>query len=543
MILAMVLGGMLVIRQANAQFSPGDLSRAHMQLEGTGNCAQCHEVGKEISGSKCMSCHTEIRNEIDSKHGYHFTTSMKQCVACHKEHLGRDVQTILFDKDTLDHRMTGFALTGKHIKTQCEQCHSTKNIKNLQIMSMVLKSNRKTFMGLSAGCVSCHEDRHRGTVGVECQSCHTTNAWSPASNFNHSKTKFALTGKHSTVQCAKCHSEISPTTTERPIILSTKSFADCKPCHESPHKEKFSGQECRSCHSADGWSVLISQKFDHNLTGFKLVGRHATVKCQQCHKNQPGVPFAKAFRIPHEKCTDCHSDYHAGEFLKTYNNDCSKCHTPDSFSPSTFTLEEHSHKRFVVTGAHTATPCISCHTKAEERRVFHFASIKCESCHKDRHGGQFTKLMTDQSCAKCHSTVTWTSMSFDHSTTSFQLVGKHSTAKCEGCHKPGRVNGGTMVQYRGVKTGCESCHPDAHAAQFASNSITSCSNCHSPDGWQLLRFNHDTQSTFALSGAHKKTECRSCHHEELIAGRRTMRFKPLSNKCESCHKSGSIGNG
>ena len=47
--------------RASAQFSPGELSRSHQKLEGAQNCTQCHEIGKEISGQKCLGCHEEIK--------------------------------------------------------------------------------------------------------------------------------------------------------------------------------------------------------------------------------------------------------------------------------------------------------------------------------------------------------------------------------------------------------------------------------------------------------------------------------------------------
>ncbi len=51
-----------------AQISPGDLSRAHQNLEGIANCQQCHETGRELSGAKCLACHTEIKAQVDAKH-------------------------------------------------------------------------------------------------------------------------------------------------------------------------------------------------------------------------------------------------------------------------------------------------------------------------------------------------------------------------------------------------------------------------------------------------------------------------------------------
>ena len=118
-------------QSAYAQFSPGELTKFHRQLEGSQSCTQCHELGKEISGKKCMDCHTEIQQSIGQKHGYHFTNASQACVTCHKEHLGRDAKTVLFEENNFDHNKTGFTLTGKHTSAACKDCHTVNNIKDI----------------------------------------------------------------------------------------------------------------------------------------------------------------------------------------------------------------------------------------------------------------------------------------------------------------------------------------------------------------------------------------------------------------------------
>jgi len=535
---------LLQVESGYAQFSPGELSRPHQQLEGIERCAQCHEVGREISGVKCLTCHAEIKTMIEAKRGFHYLVSSKNCVACHKEHLGRDARTVLFSSDRFDHSQTGYALTGKHASTRCDNCHATKNISAPLVREIVSRTNRKTYLGLSSTCISCHEDRHRGAAGTECQSCHTTTAWLPASAFDHSRTKYPLTGKHISVPCAKCHGEYAVGNKEPPPILPIRSFADCMPCHGSPHKEKFASQLCNSCHSTDGWLMKPGEKFDHKLTGFVLAGKHASLQCQQCHKSKEEKSFSSTFRLRHSRCTDCHRDYHEGEFQKNYGGDCAKCHTEQSFQSSTFSWLQHKRSRFALDGAHGAVPCLGCHKKSSNSRMmFHFASLRCESCHKDAHGGQFSEVMAEQSCGRCHSTSEWRLRKFDHSMTRFVLAGKHALAECESCHKPKIFNGVSVIQYRGTETDCQSCHTDAHAGQFAHEGKTRCIACHTAEGWRSLVFDHNTQSVFTLTGGHRKVECRACHHQEQIAGEKIRRFKPLSAQCESCHAKGGDGNG
>jgi hypothetical protein len=528
--------GLLLASTARGQFSPGELSQAHQQLEGIQHCGQCHEVGSEISGKKCLTCHTEIGTGLETQRGFHFTVSSKKCIACHKEHLGRDAQTVLFDKGTFDHTMTGFERTGKHATIRCEDCHARKNFKSPEVLTMVARANRATYLGLNSACISCHNDRHRGTVGVECQSCHTSSAWSPASRFDHTKTEFRLAGKHASVQCSKCHKRSSQSDKDRLFNLATEDYQDCTPCHSSPHNQKFAQQSCASCHSPQDWRVMWRQQFDHNLTSFKLVGRHAMLLCQQCHKGATKTSFANAFKIAHAQCVDCHADYHRGEFSKKYGNDCQKCHTQWTFQQSTFPLTAHNETRFPLTGAHAATLCAKCHAATQDGRwSFHFLGLQCETCHKDNHGGQFGSSTNGGGCDRCHTTEDWHVRRFDHSKTRFTLDGKHAVTQCQDCHKRTRSSGTEVVQYRGLNTECESCHREVHAGQFAVNGASQCQSCHTPQKWTLLVFDHNVQSTFRLTGAHKKVPCRECHHEEKQGGATFVRFKPVPSKCETCH--------
>lgn len=531
-------------RGSFAQFSPGELSRAHRQLEGMNNCLQCHETGKEISGRKCLTCHNEIRSALERKRGFHFNVSSQPCVSCHKEHLGRDAQTVVFDRTTFDHARTGFVRTGKHGTIRCEECHTTKLLQDAAVKALVQKTGRETFLGLGTACINCHEDRHAKTVRTECQSCHSTSAWSPAPTFDHSQTDFALTGKHATVVCSKCHTSLERKETGRPVLFATKSFGDCAPCHASPHSASFSQQSCRSCHSTEGWNVRTSAgRFNHDLTAFPLVGKHAVVACEKCHKTGTSRS-GSSLKLAHNACRDCHVDPHRGDFLVRFNSRCESCHTPFGFVPATFTVAAHGSARFPLTGAHAAVLCEDCHVRGDDgRRVFRFVDVRCEVCHRDRHGGQFAQEMKERSCDACHSTTDWRPETFDHAKTKFPLGGKHASVTCAACHRVKKVGGFDVAQYKGTDMRCESCHEDRHVSQFAINGSTDCGRCHQAQGWTNLLFDHNTQSTFALTGAHVRVPCRQCHREERRGGTTFVRFKPMRSTCESCHAPGSIRNG
>jgi len=91
-------------------------------------------------------------------------------------------------------------------------------------------------------CYTCHSDKWLSTVALAltdssvpnhltagfvtatCASCHTTSSWLGAV-FNHSATRFPLTGAHHTVACNLCH------------LSSTPPPLDCASCHNAQWPE------------------------------------------------------------------------------------------------------------------------------------------------------------------------------------------------------------------------------------------------------------------------------------------------------------------
>ena len=535
-----LLGLWAATGRTSAQFSPGDLTRAHQNLEGSQNCVKCHEVGKEISGEKCLGCHTEIRKLRDGRCGYHSAVASQPCVSCHKDHLGREAKTVLFQEKTFDHNQSGFPLIGKHQSVKCADCHNDKDIRDAVVKEKLASFSHMTYLGLDPACSSCHADPHKGRFRQECSSCHTPVAWAQVRSFDHSTAQFPLEGLHGQVVCNKCHLAFIHGKPTEQVDFTTKAFNDCTPCHQSPHRSTLGGQNCKTCHVPRGWDGAMNKPFDHGMTSYKLHGRHTSLRCEQCHRIAEKNDFRGTFLLAFKKCTDCHADKHNGEFARSYNNDCALCHNEDSYRPSTFTLVRHNETRFELTGAHVATLCSSCHLNAESaRQVFHLDRLRCESCHKDVHNGKFAASMKAASCAACHTTTQWKSAAFDHSTTRFALSGKHVGVACSACHKEEKDDP-LAPQFKKLSTDCESCHHDVHWGQFADDGKTLCNSCHSPDGWKSISFNHETQSRFSLSGGHKKVPCFSCHHEERVGDTVLIRFKPLSSTCESCHQGKNV---
>ena len=518
------------------QISPGKLSKAHEKLEGLTNCLKCHSVGKKITNDKCLSCHTEIKETIKNSHGFHFSVKDKNCAQCHKEHFGRKFKLVNFNENKFNHTTTGFELKGKHAKIKCSKCHNPKFI-----IVKKLKSKSKTYLGLNSNCLSCHEDEHRGQFAQNCTSCHSFDNWKTAKDrFDHNRARFKLTGAHRKVDCYMCHKKKYDEKTKSTfVVFKNIKFSSCSNCHTDYHNGKFG--KCVNCHSTSGWK-LLKTKFDHNLTGYKLEGKHKMLKCEKCHSKVKIIKTRKDynlnFKIKHEMCLDCHKDYHKGAFAKRKDKgDCKSCHSVNGFIPVTFTIERHNKEtRFVLIASHSTLPCSDCH-KTKKDEIFHWDELICETCHADKHGKQFADASGKTMCNDCHKPTEWKDLKFDHNKTRFKLIGKHADVNCEKCHNEKFSTAGSLfVKYRGTPVDCASCHKDIHMGQFAnSNGFVDCAKCHTPHGWKNLKFNHNRDSRFKLTGAHKNLDCFRCHKTEISNGIEFVRFKPLPVNCEGCH--------
>ena len=192
-----------------------DHNLSNFKLEGEHGeaaCEDCHQNGVFVgTPSDCYSCHQQ-----DDEHNGRFGTD---CSACHNPS----------DWDDADfhHNKSNSPLTGRHVDTPCEPCHTNVH-----------------SAGLSSTCLSCHADPvvHAGMFGTECASCHTTVAWLPA-EYNGPHV-FPINHEGAGNDCQLCH----------PGSLLTYT---CYGCHEHTesnvaveHREEgiSNYQNCIECH-------------------------------------------------------------------------------------------------------------------------------------------------------------------------------------------------------------------------------------------------------------------------------------------------------
>jgi hypothetical protein len=91
---------------------------------------------------------------------------------------------------------------------------------------------------------------------------------------------------------------------------------------------------------------------------------------------------------------------------------------------------------------------------------------------------------------------------------------------------------------------CSSCHEDIHAGQFSSAAGPSdCTRCHQTQKWVPSEFNHETQSSYKLTGAHRNVRCGLCHSETTArAGKKIVVYKGVPRECSACHQFDKTGN-
>src|SRR5206468_444701 len=68
-----------------------------------------------------------------------------------------------------------------------------------------------------------------------------------------------------------------------------------------------------------------------------------------------------------------------------------------------------------------------------------------------------------------------------------------------------------------------------------------CARCHQVSSFHEVRFDHDKDSRFPLTGKHAKAACAQCHVPDHIGGVTTIRYRPLEQSCAACHADAHAG--
>lgn len=182
-------------------------------------CSSCHQGDiYAFDDQGCIDCHSDGVDNAEFTQ-LHIQQYGMNCTTCHD---GVDRM------EDFDHQRV-FPLEGAHTELDCLVCHTDQ-----------------VFSGTPRECSQCHAepDIHAGFFGLNCQNCHSSSAWTPATLRFHN---FPLDhGGQGVVECATCHT------------VSYLTYS-CYGCHEHQpaeiQEEHFEEgislnelENCVSCH-------------------------------------------------------------------------------------------------------------------------------------------------------------------------------------------------------------------------------------------------------------------------------------------------------
>ncbi|MEW5740025.1 MAG: cytochrome c3 family protein [Myxococcota bacterium] len=444
-----------------------------------------------------------------------------------------------------------------------------------------------------ASCLSCHDEvqarvaKGAGLHGKlqgekrNCEACHHDHQGRDASlvdwggggkaGFEHKRTGWALKGGHAKLECKDCHEKRRIVWPVALKLLEVRPHTmlglptNCEACHFDEHRGQVQ-EDCAYCHDEKAWKPAPG--FNHNETDYKLVGKHAKVKCKECHptvkdEEKHGFPgpvaetFLRFADVPHQSCLDCHKDVHEGRFGLR----CQSCHTPVSWHTIKSTSQErefHEKTRFPLKGAHVDVECQACHGPwpGQSAKFKNLAFEACTDCHADAHLGQLGVKGKPPDCTTCHTVDGFSPAKYglpEHAKTKYPLEGAHAVVPCDACHqqtqalaknipravqldlkRKKRPERFSLAAFRFTKDtkACDSCHEDVHKGQFSKFS-GGCTGCHEVASFAKVTFDHTKNSRYPLEGAHAKVGCSKCHFAPKPG--LAVVYKPLETVCTACH--------
>jgi len=488
------------------------LTGGHQQVD----CSRCH-TGGQYGGTPtdCFTCHwTRSQDDV-----WRLQIG-QQCDQCHST-AGWALNVQWHHTDP----PANYSLEGVHAQQTCLTCHPSHQAQ-----------------GTTADCYACHQSDYEQAANpnhvtsgfsTNCTSCHhaTDLDWHTGSfgtGFDHSATRFPLTGRHQSTDCALCHTngQYGGTPT------------DCFTCHWSRSQDDVwrlqIGQQCDQCHNTGGWALNVHWSHGDPPANYTLQGSHAQQPCLTCHTNHQAQGTDPA-------CVACHrSDYdqttNPSHQTSGFSTNCEVCHRAAGVDWQVGGdwqgLVDHSQTAFPLTGLHQAVACDSCHLNGQ----FAGTPSDCFTCHWSRSQDDVWRLQIGQQCDQCHSTAGWTvNVQWQHTDppANYSLAGVHGQQICLTCHP--------SHQAQGTAATCDACHHTdyqnaANPNHVANNFATTCDTCHNvaDANWHAATFgsNFDhSQTRFPLTGKHQGVICSQCHTNGQYAG--------TPSDCFTCHWSRS----
>ena len=563
---------------------------------GDHSCSTCHKNGGTglppptnhiPTAAACDYCHTNFTGFKPANMDHAVPGIAGSCATCHNgSYVSVGTQGAL-------------AKTATHIPTtvQCDGCHTN-------FVAFKPSPMNHSVAGVSGSCATCHSGAYlsAGVQGAQtksathisttaqCDVCHTTSAWKPAtfthdastagkcSTCHNGTTALGKGGTHipDNRQCDTCHTSTTSFLTR--TMNHTGLTSQCSTCHGgsyiSENAQTWPGAshqggnppaQCDSCHkSTTSWATATT---DHSkFTPPVTIGGHA---CATCHKNGgSGLPPPTNHIPTSAACDYCHSNFTAfkpgtmNHSVTGIAGNCSSCHNGAYVSIGTqgALAKPASH---IPTGAQ----CDSCHAISAwlPITVYAHAGIAAGTC-STCHGGSYvnidvkpiTHVTTTASCDSCHKTTAWKPAAYTHDssatgkcstchngTTALGKGGTHipDNRQCDTCHTSYvAFTSGTTMNHTGLANQCSTCHSGSYLSENAQtwsathaggNPPAQCDTCHkSTTSWASASVDHSKFTPAVTVGGHT---CATCHKNGGTGLPPPTNHIPTTAACDYCH--------
>src|SRR6202158_3366900 len=247
--------------------------------------------------------------------------------------------------------------------------------------------------------------------------------------------------------------------------------------------------------------------------------------CASCHVNNN-------YTLNSADCYGCHQaafqstttiggtvPNHVTAGFPTTASACPTCHPITTWAAGVF---NHSSTGFPLTNSHATVACNLCHINNNYALTIAPTDCGNSGCHlttwqqtnappHSAAGNTFAVA----NCSTCHTTVSWTTATFDHSTTGFALTGMHispTPPPCASCH--------VSNNYSLNSAACYGCHLAAwQSTTTLGGAVPNHITAGFPTEFSIFPLNsnldtpqytHST-TTFPLTGPHHTVACAICH--------------------------------
>ena len=222
--------------------SPGPLSAGHAYL--ADRCGSCHQANVGVTDAQCTACHANDERLL-GRRPTAFHADIRECAACHAEHLGTNIRPVKMDHVAL--AKVGARTLERASGTDPASAETLKSLKTwlrVRVPGQLDENSTREVLD----CLGCHstKDPHLGLFGNYCALCHATTQWAVA-GFQHPSPR--------STDCAQCH-QAPPSHYMMHFDMISKKIAGQEDAKVAGCCGAVQVNQCYRCHQTTSWNDI-----------------------------------------------------------------------------------------------------------------------------------------------------------------------------------------------------------------------------------------------------------------------------------------------